>query len=385
MNTNLKTSPRPCLQWLALTLGLVASLGFLAYAVNRESEVATTLLVPAAESPEPSKTLSSPSAAPALIVEPPADGSPPAGMVWIPGGEFDMGNDNGQADEAPVHRVALDGFWMDETEVTNAHFAEFVKATGYVTIAESAPKPEDLVGVDVSDIPPENMVPGSVCFNPKFDWQTLRKDSPLWPYQVWKYIPGADWRHPAGEESSIDAIMDHPVVHVSWKDAVAYAEWAGKQLPTEAEWEYAARGGLAGKTFPWGDELQPEGKWVNNIWQGIFPAENRNEDTFTTTAPVKSFPANGYGLYEMSGNVWEWCQDNYRPETYQFSELRNPQGPAASLDPLEPTIPKRVQRGGSFMCSDNYCTGYRVSARMKGDPGTGTSHCGFRCVKSPGR
>ncbi|MDA0834772.1 MAG: formylglycine-generating enzyme family protein [Planctomycetota bacterium] len=394
MNARTETSiRRPYKSWIALTVALLASLGLLGYAMNRQPELTVAPPVPQAEALDHRDGLKSTSLDPTLVIDPPAHASTPPGMVWIPGGEFDMGNDIdtgrgiGQPDEAPVHRVALDGFWMDETEVTNAQFAEFARETGYLTIAERTPKREDFVGLveDVNVIPEENLVAGSVCFNPKYDWRTLRKDFALWPYQVWKYVPGADWKHPEGEDSSIDDIMDHPVVHISWNDAVAYAEWAGKRLPTEAEWEYAARGGLSGKMYPWGDELHPQGEWVNNIWQGTFPENNRNEDSFMSTAPVKTFPANGYGLYEMSGNVWEWCHDFYRPDTYADSEPRNPQGPETSFDPNEPTIPKRIQRGGSFMCSDDYCIGYRVSARMKGDPSTGTSHCGFRCVKSPRR
>jgi formylglycine-generating enzyme required for sulfatase activity len=174
--------------------------------------------------------------------------------------------------------------------------------------------------------------------------------------------------------------MDHPVVHVAWEDVVAYCEWAGKRLPTEAEWEYAARGGLEGQSYPWGDERNPDGKWLNNIWQGPFPEKNKGEDGFQTTAPVASFPANGYELYDMSGNVWEWCQDWYQPNYYAASPRFNPHGPDDSYDPNEPGIPKRVQRGGSFLCSDDYCVGYRVSARMKGEPTSGTYHTGFRCV-----
>jgi formylglycine-generating enzyme required for sulfatase activity len=299
--------------------------------------------------------------------------------------------ENRPPDERPLHEVELDGFWMDETEVTNRQFLEFADATGFLTVAERTPRREDFVGQvqDVSQIPAENLVAGSICFNPHYDRATLRRDFPLWPYQVWKYEKGANWRHPEGPGSDVADRLDHPVVHVSWSDAVAYCEWSGKRLPTEAQWEYAARGGLAGRKYPWGDELKetetgPDGtvraKWRNNIWQGTFPDENRMEDGFRQTSPARSFAANGYGLYDMSGNVWEWCADHYRPDAYATSVRRNPAGPDSSWDPQEPNIPKRVQRGGSFMCSDDYCIGYRVAARMKGDPSSGAFHTGFRCT-----
>jgi formylglycine-generating enzyme required for sulfatase activity len=311
-------------------------------------------------------------------------GSAPQGMVWIPGGTFTMGGDDGPPDEGPTHSVTLDGFWMDKTEVTNAQFKAFADATHYLTIAERTPKREDFRGQvpDINAIPAENLVAGSICFNEHFDRRTLTKDDPLWPYQVWKYVKGANWRHPEGPKSTIDDRMQHPVVHVSWDDAVAYCRWAGKRLPTEAEWEYAARGGLKGAAYPWGNDLVQNGKWMLNIWQGEFPDKNDFKDGFETTAPVASFSANGYGLFDMAGNVWEWCGDFYRPDYYRYSPLRNPPGPSDSYDPNEPTYVKRVQRGGSFMCSDNYCRGYRVAARMKGTPDSGTFHTGFRCVKS---
>jgi formylglycine-generating enzyme required for sulfatase activity len=297
-----------------------------------------------------------------------------------------MGDDKSlNPDERPAHGVTLDGFWMDETEVTNAQFQRFVEATGYRTVAERAPQREDIEAQvpPGTPIPEESLVPGSICYNPKFDLRTLRKDVPNWAYQVWKYEPGADWRHPLGPQSSIAGKLDHPVIHISWEDANAYCRWAGRRLPTEAEWEYAARGGLAGTTYTWGNERNPDGKWNHNIWQGSFPGSNLVEDGYETTSPVKSFPANGYGLYDMSGNVWEWCHDWYLPDYYNTSPGRNPTGPTRSFDPNEPLIPKRVQRGGSFMCSDDYCTGYRVAARMKGDVKSGTFHCGFRTVLSP--
>ncbi|MGE3315924.1 MAG: formylglycine-generating enzyme family protein [Planctomycetaceae bacterium] len=324
---------------------------------------------------------------PAPVIETPAVVEPPAPapkeMVWIPGGTFTMGGDKaGPPDETPAHEVTLDGFYMDKTEVTNADFEKFVEATKYTTVAERTPKREDFIGQveDVSTIPEENLVAGSLCFNEAFDRGTLTRDHPLWPYQVWKYVKGANWRHPEGPDSSIAGRMNHPVTHVSWDDAVAYCKWAGKSLPTEAEWEFAARGGKKGETYTWGNERNPDGKWMSNIWQGDFPDKNDVLDGFKTTAPVGSFPPNSYGLFDLSGNVWEWCSDYYRDNYYRVSPARNPFGPADSHDPNEPGLIKRVQRGGSFLCSDNYCIGYRNSARMKGTPDSGTFHCGFRCV-----
>jgi formylglycine-generating enzyme len=307
----------------------------------------------------------------AATTEPP--GPAPKGMVWIPPGKFWMGSAETFPDTKPVHEVYLDGFWMDQTEVTNAQFAEFVKATGYVTVAEKKPDAKDFPGAA-----PEMLVPGSVVFTPPKEEVGL--DNHL---QWWRYVPGADWRHPEGPGSTIGGREHHPVVHVCWFDAVAYAEWAQKRLPTEAEWEYAARGGLDRKRYVWGDELRPGGKWMANIWQGRFPVENTAEDGYTRTAPVASFPPNGYGLYDMSGNVWEWCADWYRPDTYRAGLVRNPKGPDDSYDPLEPGTPKRVQRGGSFLCSDQYCVRYLPAGRGKGAPDTGNSHVGFRCVRSP--
>ncbi|WP_206028426.1 formylglycine-generating enzyme family protein [Thalassoroseus pseudoceratinae] len=317
-----------------------------------------------------------------LIVEEPSE--TPPGMVWIPGGEFVMGTNNGKPDEGPAHTVELDGFWMDQYEVTNREFAKFVEATGYLTTSER--EPELLSIKDDSplknvEIRPDMNLPGSVCLNTKF--QTGDYDPKKGAYSWWSYIPGANWRHPSGPDSSIEDRMDHPVVHVSWPDAVAYCEWAGKRLPTEAEWEYAARGTLSEKIYPWGNERNPDGKWLHNIWQGDFPITNSADDGFESTAPVGTFPPNTVGLYDMSGNVWEWCADFYTPNYYSRSPRRNPMGPIESYDPQEPDIIKRVQRGGSFMCSDQYCIGYRNSARMKGEADTGAFHTGFRCVLTP--
>jgi formylglycine-generating enzyme required for sulfatase activity len=297
----------------------------------------------------------------------------PDGMVWIPGGTFLMGNEHGAPDERPVHEVTVSGFWMDRTEVTNAQFRRFVEATGYVTIAERTPRAADFPGA-----PADKLVPGSLVFREP-PGPVAREEWWTW----WEYLAGACWRHPEGPGSDLAGRDDHPVVHVCWDDAVAYAQWAGKRLPTEAEWEWAARGGLAQKAYVWGDEQVPEGKWRANIWQGRFPRENTKDDGFVRAAPVGSFPPNGFGLLDMSGNVWEWCADWYRPDTYATSPARDPRGPESSFDPQEPDIAKRVNRGGSFLCSDSYCIGYRPSARMKSSPDTGLCHTGFRCVRSP--
>ena len=307
------------------------------------------------------------------------------GMVWIPGGEFMMGADNEQArpDEYPKHKVIVDGFWMDENEVTNAQFARFVEATGYVTTAEQTPDWQELkksLPPGTPRPPDDVMVPGSMVFNPP------SRPVPLdnWR-QWWKWMPGADWRHPLGPRSSIEGLEDYPVIHVSWYDAKAYAEWAGKRLPTEAEWEWAARGGLANNIYPWGNEHVEHGHAKANHWQGNFPNYNAAKDGFIGPAPVKSFSPNAYGLYDMAGNVWEWCADWYHSEYYSMVNadgVKNPQGPMSSYEPDEPWAQKRVQRGGSFLCSESYCTGYRVSARMRTPPDTGELHVGFRCVKS---
>ena len=313
----------------------------------------------------------------------------PTGMVWIAGGSFFMGSRDGNEDEKPVHEVEQSGLWMDITEVTNAEFKRFVDATGYATVAERTPTREDFAGQveDTSLIRDEDLIAGSICFNPNFDGELIRRirtpSNPDWAHQVWMIQAGANWRHPHGPDSSIEDKLDHPVVHIAWPDAVAYCEWAGKRLPTEAEFEFAARGGLRQSEFPWGDSMQHNDHWLANLWQGEFPEEHDVQDGHRFTAAVKSFPPNGYGLYDISGNVWEWCVDWYQPDYYSVSPRRNPSGPRTSFDPNQPGIPKRVQRGGSFMCNDNYCRGYRCATRMKGEVNSSSFHCGFRCVLAP--
>ncbi len=313
----------------------------------------------------------------------------PEGMVWIPGGEFSMGaadpmgidhNDVGMqatTDSRPIHRVYVDGFWMDKTEVTNEQFAAFVKATGYVTVAERTPRAEDFPGA-----PPENLVAGSVVFTPPDHAVALNNH-----LQWWSYLKRANWRHPSGPDSSIEGKSSLPVVHVAYQDAQAYATWAGKRLPTEAEWEFAARGGLSGQLYPWGDEFHADGHWMGNTHQGHFPDHDTGEDSFVGVGPVAQFPPNRYGLYDVAGNVWEWVSDWYRPDYYQQLSAsgaiaRNPPGPDTSFDPSEPGVKKRVHRGGSFLCTDQYCSRYMVGTRGKGDPDTGTNHLGFRLVSN---
>jgi sulfatase modifying factor 1 len=317
---------------------------------------------------------------------PPAPGSPPDGMVWIPGGEFSMGaqdppgrDDVGMqatTDSRPVHRVYVDGFWMDRTDVTNDEFARFVRATSYVTVAERTPKAEDYPGA-----PPENLAAGSVVFSPPDHAVPLDSH-----FRWWSYVRGANWRHPLGPGSTLEGKGNYPVVHVAYEDAVAYARWAGKRLPTEAEWEFAARGGLSGRPFVWGDDFRPGGAWMANTHQGHFPVSDTSEDGHTGVTAVASYPPNAYGLYDMAGNVWQWTSDWYRADYY--AELaragavaRNPQGPSTSLDPSEPGVAKRVMRGGSFLCTDQYCSRYMVGTRGKGAIDTGTNHLGFRCVR----
>jgi formylglycine-generating enzyme len=307
-----------------------------------------------------------------------------SGMVFIKGGRFEMGGDNKQAlpDEYPKHKVSVDGFWMDQTEVTNGQFAEFVKATGYITTAERKPDWEELK----KQLPPGTekpdeslLVPASLVFTAP-NHEVALNDYSQW----WKWEEGASWKHPQGSKSDIRGKENYPVVQVSWLDAVAYANWAGKRLPTEAEWEFSARGGLSNNIYPWGNENVDAGLPKANSWQGNFPNNNTLRDKFYGAAPVKSFKPNGYGLYDMAGNVWEWCADLYNSEYYKESNnpdgIKNPQGPSRSYDPDEPYAVKRVLRGGSFLCNDSYCSGYRNACRIKSTEDTSMEHTGFRCV-----
>jgi sulfatase modifying factor 1 len=302
---------------------------------------------------------------------------PTSEMVRIPGGEFWMGSDHPDMEDArPVHRVHMDAFWIDRTTVTNDQFAAFVAATGYVTVAERRPDPKDFPDAKAGDL-----VPGSVVFTPPTHAVEL-SDAYVW----WRYVKGASWKHPEGPSSDLKGRGNHPVVHVAWEDAAAYAKWAGKRLPTEAEFEFAARGGLDRQPYVWGKDFRPGGKFQANTFQGRFPDTNTAEDGYAGTAPVGSFPANGYGLYDMAGNVWEWCVDWYRADYYEQlarsgEVARNPRGPVDSFDPAEPGVAKRVQKGGSFLCTDQYCARYMPGARGKGEGSTGTNHVGFRCVR----
>ncbi|MGH9162784.1 MAG: formylglycine-generating enzyme family protein [Vicinamibacteraceae bacterium] len=299
-------------------------------------------------------------------------------MVWVPGATFWMGCEScGMPDALPAHLVSVDAFWMDRTPVTNAQFEQFVKATGYVTVAERPLDPEGYPGV-----PKDNQVPGSAVFRPTS--QPVPLDNPL---QWWSYTPNASWHHPEGAGSTLRNRADHPVVHMAFEDASAYARWAGKRLPTEAEFEFAARGGLDRNLFPWGNELTPGNKPVANTWQGRFPEKDHAEDGYAGTSPVTAFPANGFGLYDMGGNVWQWCADWYRPDYYAVlaksqTVAHNPEGPNESFDPQEPGVTKRVLRGGSYLCTDQYCARYLVGSRGKSEISSAASNLGFRLVRS---
>ena len=314
-------------------------------------------------------------------------GPAPAGMVWISGGEFSMGSTveseslcglpGVTRDALPVHRVYVDGFWMDATELTNEEFEKFVTATGYITIAERTPTKEEF-----PTAPAENLVAGSTVFTPTKNKVALDNY-----YQWWRYQPGANWRHPEGPQSTIKGKEKYPVVQIAYDDAVAYAKWAGKRLPTEAEWEFAARGGLTGKLYPWGDDFRPRNRAMANTYQGKFPVKDTGVDGFANLAQVASFVPNGYGLYDVAGNAWEWTSDWYRPDYYaelgKGGVARNPKGPESPNDPSEPGSSKRVQRGGSFLCTDEYCSRYMVGTRGKGEVSTASNHLGARFVMVP--
>ncbi len=305
-------------------------------------------------------------------------------MTWIPGGTFRMGSEDFYPEERPVHEVTVDGFWMDLYAVTNELFSQFVASTGYTTLAERELNPVDFLGA-----PPENLVPGSMVF------KKTRRPVELKNYSMWwAWVPGTCWRHPSGPTSSIEGMEHHPVVQVAYEDAEAYARWAGKELPTEAEWEKAARGGLKDKKFTWGDDPLPDGRTMANFWQGEFPWENLVVDGFEGTSPVGMFPPNGYGLFDMAGNVWEWTSDWY-VHRHADEIVKSCCGPAInpriaspdkSYDPRQPQfhIPRKVVKGGSYLCAPNYCLRYRPAARQPQMIDTSMSHLGFRCILRAG-
>lgn len=317
----------------------------------------------------------------------PKSGAAPghSGMVMIPAGSFGMGSSAPDApgDERPLHQVSLDAFWMDGKEVTNDQFARFVAITGYKTTAERPVDWRELSRQLPEGTPKPNdslLLPGAMVFQPATGDDSLQGYTEWWRWQT-----GASWNHPQGPGSGVANLPDHPVVQVSWDDASAYCRWAGKRLPTESEWEWAARGGLGDSAiYPWGNAPINVGVTHANTWQGEFPIENTELDGYYRTAPVGTFPANGYGLYDMAGNVWEWCSDYYDSRFYASAKAhdRNPSGPESGFDPEAPGIPERVLRGGSFLCNDSYCSGFRVSRRMRASPDSGMEHVGFRCVSS---
>lgn len=305
-------------------------------------------------------------------------------MVEIHRGSFLMGSDRHYPEEAPVHRVCVDSFFIDKTPVTNRQFKAFIKETGYVTVAEKIPDAKDYPGAL-----PNMLYAGSLVFSPPSRVANLND----WG-QWWTLMKGADWRHPYGPKSNINTLDSHPVVHVAYADALAYAKWIGKDLPTEAEWEFAARGGLDEAEYAWGDEPTPKGQYMANTWQGNFPVENLGADGFLRTSPVMAFPPNGYGLHDMIGNVWEWTSDWFVPRHNPDAPKaccvpQNPRGPREedSLDPAMPNIriPRKVLKGGSHLCAPNYCRRYRPAARHGEAVDTSTSHVGFRCVVRKGR
>jgi formylglycine-generating enzyme required for sulfatase activity len=296
-------------------------------------------------------------------------------MVWVPGGSFLMGSEDFYPEERPVHRVAVDGFWMDAHPVTNAEFRRFVKATGHLTVAERPPE-----AADYPDADPDMLVPGALVFRPTSGPVDLR-DWRTW----WAWVPGADWRHPEGPGSTLDGRERHPVVQVAYADALAYAAWAGKTLASEAEWEFAARGGLEGKVFCWGDEFAPKGRMMANTWQGEFPWRNLLTDRYAGTSPVGAFPANSYGLVDMAGNVWEWTSDYFTLRHPDAAERPCcvPHNPQVTTPVLTERIPRRVIKGGSHLCAPSYCLRYRPAARQGEAVDTATGHIGFRCIVRP--
>ncbi len=305
------------------------------------------------------------------------------GMVAIPSGTLNMGADNDQADknEYPKHEVEIKGFWMDQTEVTNAQFQKFVEATNYLTIAERPIIWEDLLDQLPPNTPrpPDSLLqPGAVVFQATSQPVSLND-----PSRWWRWTIGANWKHPEGPESNILEKANHPVVNIAWEDAIAYAKWSGKRLPTEAEWEWASRGGLANAIYPWGNEDVNDGVPKANFWQGLFPFQNEKKDGFLSTAPVKNYPPNDYGLYDMAGNVWEWCGDWFDHEYYskKMAVAPNNKGPKKGHNPMMPFQQEKIIRGGSFLCNDDYCSGYRNARRMGSSIDTGLNHTGFRCVK----
>ena len=347
-----------------------------------------------------------PSASSALTAEQAAavrsDAAALPDFAFIPGGTFRMGTaklplpgaDNPlriKPDEYPAHDVTLDPYYIGRREVTNGEFAEFVAMTDYVTFSERQLTRDDYselgLGIDVDLIPDAMLQPGSLCFNPNFDRDRVavlrQQNVPGWETAVWTFVEGANWRQPEGPGSDLEGLEDHPVTHVSFADVQAYCDWAGVRLPTEAEWERAARGDGGRVLYPWGDVREPDGEYRCNYWQGAFPTDRLTLDGYDGTAPVGTFPPNPFGLYDMAGNVWEWCSDLYAADYYARSPKKNPQGPDVSFDPQEPNVRKRVTRGGSFMCNTNSCTGYRVAARMRAEELSGTFHTGFRVALSP--
>jgi formylglycine-generating enzyme required for sulfatase activity len=356
---------------LALTL-------ILATACDRSDKDRATAAQPHADhAAHPAAVAATGGAAPRINTAPAPDPAP-GGMAWIPGGTFWMGCEGCEMPDAvPSHLVEVGGFWMDRTPVTNAEFERFAKATGYVTVAERKLDPADYPGV-----PADKLVPGSAVFQPTSEPVPLHN-----PLRWWKYTPGASWKQPEGPGTSLRGRADHPVVHLAFEDAQAYARWTGKRLPTEAEFEFAARGGLDRNLYSWGNEFRPGNKPVANTWQGRFPVRDEADDGYAGTSPVRAFPPNGYGLYDMGGNVWQWCADWYRPDYYAAlasagGVAKNPRGPDTSDDPQEPGAAKRVIRGGSYLCTDQYCARYLVGSRGKSEVASGTSNLGVRLVRS---